>query len=93
MRLSRLFQSPKAKKCHADEKRRRVSFLKGKHQAAYKPSEARAPRPPKPRLTLKRTTRTVRTILTRISKQARKMPADKEAEKFVWGSNEQKKKG
>lgn len=93
MRLRRLFQSPEAKKHHADEKRRRISFLKGKHQAAYKPSEARAPRPPKPRLTLRRTARAVGTILTRVSKQARKMPSNRDMEKFVWGRGEQKKKG
>jgi len=92
MRMDRLFQSPEAKKRRTDEKRRRLSFLKGKHQAAYKPSEARAPRPPRPRLTLQKAAKTAETVMTKLAKQAKNMPSDKEMEDLVWGSNEQKKK-
>ncbi len=92
MRLNRMFRSPEAKKRKADEKRRRVSFLKGKYQESYQPSEARAPRPPRPRLTFKKVAKAAGTILTRVSKQSKKMPSDKEMENYIWGSNEQKKK-
>ncbi len=92
MKLARILRSPVAIKVKAEEKRRRLSFLKGKYQGSYKPSEARAPRPPKPRMTFKQASRTAQTVLTKISQQASRMPSNADMDSYVWGGNGKKKK-
>ena len=89
-------EDPGTKKRKADEKRRRLSYLKGKHQGQYQPSEARLPRPKPPRPSTMQTLRRLgvgaKRLNTVIQKQAKKMPSNTEMENFVWRSSEQKKK-
>lgn len=77
------------KKRRIDEKRRRLSYLKSKHQEQYRPSTARMPRP---KQTLKRLGVEAKKVSLAIQKQSKKMPSDKEMKNFLWGNGEQKKK-
>ena len=96
MRIKQFLKSPEVKKQRAEEKRRRLSYLKGKHQEAYRPSEARAPRPKPPRPStkqiLKGALKGVAKANNALQKQVKNMPSDKQMDSLIWGNNEQKKK-
>ncbi len=87
-------EDPETMQRKTDEKRRRLSYLKGKHQEAYQPSNHRAPKPKRSTIELLRgAQKGARRISSTIQKQSKKMPSDKQMEGFIWGNNGQEKKG
>ena len=83
-------EDPEVRERKASEKRRRLSYLKGKHQAIYRPKEVRpkSSRPSTIQTILggaKKLSRGAKKLNVAMQKQAKKMPSDKTMEDFVWG--------